>query len=364
MYHNPVIIIETDDWLKECRTFQEKFKIYNPIIITSKGNLNRLKLSKIFNPDSIFSNVKSHPTFESCQNGVKFSHNSSYDGVIAIGGGSVMDTAKAIMFSLGTDLLEIRKLIDFKDPFIRKLPSLFIPTTHGTGSEVTKWATVWNMDEKKKYSISHEDLYPTWGVLDGTLALSLPLDISLSSTFDALSHSFEAIWNKSANPKSTDYAIEAICLILTNIDKLKENLNSTYLRNNLFRASNIAALAISTTKTAAAHSISYPLTINYSIPHGIACSLPLIPLLQINGDFIEKELNIIIKKLGINNFFDLIKYLRQIFSGIPSFNLKSWGVSQSDLYSLAEQSFTKGRIENNIVKLKMDDIVKILKAIY
>lgn len=364
MYRNPVIVIETDDWLKECKIFQEKFNITHPIIITSKGNLNRLKLSTIFNSDSIFSNVKSHPTFDSCQNGINFSHNSSYDGVIAIGGGSVMDTAKAIMISLGTDLKEIRELIDFQDQFIRKFPSIFIPTTHGTGSEVTKWATVWNMDEKKKYSISHKDLYPTWAVLDGTLALSLPLDVSLSSTLDALSHSFEAIWNKNANPKSTDYAIEAICLILTNIDKLKNDLNSINLRNILIRASNIAALAISTTKTAAAHSISYPLTIQYNIPHGIACSLPLIPLLEINGNSLEKELNIIIKNLGISNFSGFINYLRQIFSGIPNFNLKSWGVPHSEMHSLIEQSFTKGRIENNIVDLKKDDIAEILRAIY
>ena len=80
------------------------------------------------------------------------------------------------------------------------MPSIFIPTTHGSGSEVTMWGTVWNMKEKKKYSIAHLIFYPDYAILDGGLTLSLPIDISFSTTLDALSHSFEAIWNKNSNP--------------------------------------------------------------------------------------------------------------------------------------------------------------------
>ena len=364
MYHNPVKVIETNNWREECRKIQEKLRIHNPLIITSNSNLKRQKLSTVFNSNSILSNVKPNPTFDSCQKEIDYCNTLRFDGVIAIGGGSVMDTAKVVMASIGTGIVDVARLLKVTTPYKNRVPSIFIPTTHGTGSEVTMWATVWDMEEKKKYSLSHPDLYPDMAVLDGTLTLSLPLHISLSTTLDALSHSFEAIWNKNANPKSTDYAIEAICLILANIERLKEESQNIEMRNTLLKASNIAGLAISNTKTAAAHSISYPLTIMYGIPHGVACSLSLLPLLHINKVAVEKELKLIITKLGMDSFSELENRMNQIFDDILKFNLKSWGVNRSDLPILVEQSFTKGRMDNNIIQITRSDIHDILNFMY
>ena len=177
--------------------------------------------------------------------------------------------------------------------FSQTIASIFLPTTHGTASEVTMWGTVWNMKEKKKYSISHPDLYPGVAILDGNLTLSLPLNISIMTVMDALSHSFESIWNKNANPTSTDFAISAICSILDNGEALKENPTDLAIRNNLLKAATVAGLAFSNTATAAAHSMSYPLTIHYGIPHGIASSISLIPLLEKNAEFITIFSNLI-----------------------------------------------------------------------
>ena len=364
MYHNPVKVIETNNWQEECRKSQEKLGIHNPLIITSNGNLIRQKLSTVFNYGSIFSNVEPNPTFESCRIGSDFQHTSKFDGVIAIGGGSVMDTAKVIMASLGTGIIDVSRLLKVTTPYENKVLGIFIPTTHGTGSEVTMWGTVWNMKEKKKYSISHPDLYPNMAILDGTLTLSLPIDISLSTILDALSHGFEAIWNNHANPQSTNYAIEAICLILLNFKRLNEDPNNIGLRNILLKASNIAGLAFSNTKTAAAHSISYPLTIKYGIPHGIACSLPLLPLLQINKGIIEKELNLIIQKLGMNTVNELEDCIKLIPGNTLKFNLKSWDVDKSDIFALAKQSFTRGRMDNNIIDLTRRNVVEILRQMF
>ena len=364
MYHNPVKVIETNNWREESRNIQEKLGIHNPLIITSNGNLKRQKLSTYFKSNSILSNVKPNPTFDSCQSAIDFSLTSRCDGVIAIGGGSVMDTAKVVMAAMGTGISAVAELLKLIAPFEKRVPGIFIPTTHGTGSEVTMWGTVWNMKEKKKYSISHPELYPDMALLYGTLIISLPVAISITTTLDALSHSFEAIWNKNANPRSTDYAIEAICLILANIERLRNEKNNIKLRNILLKASNIAGLAFSNTKTAAAHSISYPLTIKFGIPHGVACSLPLLPLLQINRDTIERELNLIIKKLEMSSFSELEYRIKRIPSDMLKYNLKSWGVAQSDLVVLAEQSFNKERMDNNIVDLTKSQVCWILEEIY
>ena len=364
MYYNPVKIIETNNWLDECYDALRLLGINNPVIITSIGNQTRHRLSTAFNSDSIYSNVKPNPTFETCQEAIDYIKNQLFDGVIAFGGGSVMDTAKVVMASMATGIHDISELLRIDASHDKKIPSIFVPTTHGTGSEVTMWGTVWNMIEKKKYSLSDPMLYPDAAILDANLTLSLPFDISTTTILDALSHSFEAVWNKNHNRQSTKYAIEAICLILENIERLKDEPQNIELRWFFLRASYMAGLAISNTKTAAAHSISYPLTINYDIPHGIACSLPLSPLLEISKGSIENELNQIIDKLKLTGFSELKDRIKQIPDNRLKYNLKAWGVAKSDLDNLAEQSFTKGRMDNNIVDLTKKQVRQILEIIY
>jgi len=363
MYYNPVEVIETNNWQKECINAQKSLGIQNPLVITSEGNLKRNNLASIFNPESIFSDIKPDPTFDSCQKGIEYINKLKFDGVIAIGGGSVMDSAKAVMASMGTGIRNLEDLLKVTNSFEYKVPSIFLPTTHGTGSEVTMWGTIWNIDEKKKYSISHPDLYPNVAILDGNLTLSLPLDTSIITVMDALSHSFEAIWNKNANSTSTSYAIEAITLIIKNIEKFKNNPYNLKTKKKLLTAANKAGLAFSNTKTAAAHSISYPLTIHYGMPHGVASSITLIPLLKTSRELVKDSL----EKICYNNNFtviQLIESIRLIPQNILSFTLEGWGVPFNQLSKLADESFTKGRMDNYLIKLKKREVELILEQVY
>ncbi len=361
MYFNPVKIINARNWLNACRKYQKKLGIFNPIVFTSIGNTNRLKLLEIFRHNKIFSNILPNPTLKTCQNAINFSKNKVFDGVIALGGGSVMDTAKAVMAANGTGEFNIEKLILKKGCFSHRIPSIFIPTTHGTGSEVTPWGTIWDIKKKRKISIYSPDLYPDIAILDGSLTLSLPIDISLITSLDALSHSFEAIWNKNANSTSTEFAINAIYTILKNIEQLKKNPQNLTVRKSLLTSSCKAGLAFSNTKTAAAHSISYPLTLYFGIPHGIASSIPLVPLIEINKPKIEKKLKLILDRLNLSK----IKDLKRIIYAIPDRNLKfsliEWGVKEEDIDWLVDQCFSKDRIINNITNLSKGDIYLILK---
>ena len=337
MYHNPVEVVETDNWKEKCIYFQGKYEIQYPLVITSNGNYKRHDLGSVFNCSSIFRNINPDPDFESCQAAINF-----------------IDSSK---------IANLGELLTITDPYTYSVPSIFIPTTHGTGSEVTMWGTIWNKEEKKKYSISHPDLYPNVAILDGNLSLSLPLDISIITVMDALSHSFETIWNKNANPKSTSLAIDAICIILQNIEMLKENPMDVTIRRKMLKAANIAGLGFSNTKTAAAHSISYPLTMLYSIPHGIASSISLIPILLINKDFIKDPINKICKN-NKYNFEKLIKVIQSIPKGIVAYTLSEWGVNKNMLNKIADESFTKGRMDNNIVDLDKMQVLKILTEVY
>ena len=361
-YFNPVKIIHTQNWLNELKASQNNSGITNPILVTSPGNRRRLKLDSQFASDSIFSEIRGNPNFYNCDSIIKYCSGKNFDGVIALGGGSVMDLAKVVLAYLSTGETDIINLLEYKGNYEKSIPSIFLPTTHGTGSEVTMWGTIWNMSEKKKYSISHLELYPDIAILDGNLTLTLPIDVSIITTLDALSHSFEAIWNKNANEKSTKYAIEAISIILGNVDSLKENPSDFNIRKNLIDASAKAGLAFSNTKTAAAHSISYPLTIRFGIPHGVASSLSLIPLLEINGKHIKESLNQICYELDLT-YKELIEKIKGIPKGSIPYTLSEWGVAKSDLPQLVDESFTKGRMDNNIVDLTKDQVLEILHSI-
>ena len=361
-YFNPVEIIYTNSWLNELIDSQKNLGIVNPIVVTSPGNQRRLKLDSQFSSDSIFSNIGENPNFDDCENVLTFCKDKNYDGVIALGGGSVMDLAKVVLAFLSTGKTNIVDMLELKGVYERSISSIFLPTTHGTGSEVTMWGTIWDMKQKKKYSISHLDLYPNIAILDGNLTVSLPMDISIMTTLDALSHSFESIWNKNANEKSTEYAIEAITIILSNVELLKQNHNDLNVRNKLLEASTKAGLAFSNTTTAAAHSISYPLTIRFGIPHGVASSLSLIPLLEINGKHIKESLDKICHSLEVT-YDELIQKIKAIPEGIIPYTLSEWGIQENDLPQLVEESFTKGRMDNNIVDLTQDDVFDILNYI-
>jgi len=152
------------------------------------------------------------------------------------------------------------------------------PTTAGTGSEVTPWATIWDSASLKKYSLHLDCTWPTVAIIDPQLMLTVPAGVTVSTGLDALSHALESIWNVNANPVSDTFAISAIEDILECLPRLRRDLGNQELRSRMALAALKAGLAFSNTKTALAHSISYEMTLHHGLPHGIACSftLPLV----------------------------------------------------------------------------------------
>lgn len=203
------------------------------------------------------------------------------DTVVALGGGSAIDTAKALIVGTRSGRFEelLALLADGK-PFVpNRVKSLIaIPTTAGTGSEVTPWATIWDAAKQKKYSLHLDCTWPKAAIVDPELMLSLPRSITISTGLDALSHALESIWNVNANPVSDTFAVSAINDIMACLPLLVKDLNNKALRSSMALAAMKAGLAFSNTKTALAHSISYEMTLRYGLPHGIACSftLPLV----------------------------------------------------------------------------------------
>ncbi len=201
--------------------------------------------------------------------------------VIAVGGGSAIDTAKALI--VGTEsgsFDELLGLLSTGQAFVpaRAKSLIAAPTTAGTGSEVTPWATIWDAGNQKKYSLHLDCTWPKVAIVDPELMLTVPAGVTVSTGLDALSHALEAIWNVNANPLSDTFAVSAIEDILDCLPLLRRDLGNRELRSRMALAALKAGMAFSNTKTALAHSISYEMTLRYGLPHGIACSftLPLV----------------------------------------------------------------------------------------
>jgi phosphonate metabolism-associated iron-containing alcohol dehydrogenase len=202
--------------------------------------------------------------------------------IVAVGGGSTIDTAKAMM--VADESGSFSKLLaglageTFKPTRGKAL--IVVPTTAGTGSEVTPWATIWDRQAGKKHSLHLPQTWPDQAVIDPELTLSLPASVTLEGGLDALSHSLESIWNVNANPVSDTFAVAAIHEIMDVLPELMQRLDDLKLRGRMAFAAYEAGMAFSNTKTALAHSISYPMTLQYGVPHGIACSFTLPMVLE------------------------------------------------------------------------------------
>ncbi|MDR0216624.1 MAG: iron-containing alcohol dehydrogenase [Comamonas sp.] len=209
--------------------------------------------------------------------------------IVALGGGSAIDSAKALICATPTgrfvDLLSVLQQGGTLPSGLHK-HLIAIPTTAGTGSEVTPWATIWDQAGGRKYSLHQPHTWPEAAIIDAELMASLPAGATLASGLDALSHALESIWNVNRNPVSMSLAVQAARRAMATLPTLMQDLGNLQLRADMAQAALLAGLAFSNTKTALAHSLSYDITLQHGVPHGIACSfsLPLVLEMALGAD--------------------------------------------------------------------------------
>lgn len=198
------------------------------------------------------------------------------DVLVAVGGGSVIDAAK-VLSAAGDDFSRVYRVLNTGEGRDELLctPIIAVPTTAGTGSEVTCWATVWDRANEKKFSLSDPRLYPQVALCDPSLTNELPEHLTISTALDALSHALESLWNKNSNPVSSTFAVEAARSILEVLPMLVREPSSQVLRERMMEASLKAGMAFSNTRTSIAHNISYEVTLLRGTAHGYACSFTL-----------------------------------------------------------------------------------------
>ncbi len=324
------------------------------IVVTSNGFIKRgLKdrLESLIgdNVVKIFTDVKSHPEFKDLEKIYNEIHKNEFDMILAIGGGSIIDASK--FFSIYNYTKEAKFVTNLiknnnKADEYSHIPLICIPTTAGTGSEITPWATIWDMNEKKKYSLHLPELFSKVAIYDPLLTISVPRDITIQTGLDALSHSFESIWNKNSNEITINYAIKASKLIMKYLPKLIDDLENIEYRTEILKACMYAGLAFSNTQTALAHAMSYYITTHKGIPHGIACSFTLPYLVdKVIGKykFIDNALKEIFEELSSET-------LRKMFQKLGiSVKFEDYGIDEVEMQGLLDNIKNNPRASNSLI---------------
>ncbi len=281
----------------------------------TRGTVDRIKNILESNIVIVWDKVKSNPDISDIQAASESFRNIEIDVVIGLGGGSALDAAKVLANLVSNkNIRSLEYLLEHKSSLSNKyrLPLIAIPTTAGTGAEVTPFATIWDKRNYKKYSLPGDELFPDIALLDYNLTKTLSYEDTLYPALDSISHALESIWNENSGPISLIYSYRALEILSTSLKKVLDNPNNMEERSNLQKASVLAGVAISQTRTAVAHSISYPLTVRFGVPHGLACSFTLPNLIDkhlISADTHEYEnLLLSIKELLLS--FSLTQILK------------------------------------------------------
>jgi len=311
IYNLPVKVFEETFSLENNKSELVKFG-KNALIVTGRNSAKNCgalgdvttALDSLSISYEIFDKVEENPSTETIGQAVDFARNYSVDFVIGIGGGSPMDAAKSIALLLNHPNASIR---DLYDPAFEStaLPVVAIPTTCGTGSEVTGVSVLTRHDKKSKGSIPHK-IFPTIAFVDWRYLVNLPERILKSSAIDALCHATESLICAKSNDFSSMFALEALRHLGNALPKLRDGQKDESVLSELLHASTLAGMAIAHTGTAIPHALSYRLTYNNSVVHGFACAYFLPDYVKISSSTHQIQLLNALNLTSVAEFYDLV----------------------------------------------------------
>jgi alcohol dehydrogenase len=367
-FYNPVKLIQGSGVRKK---IIEKCLDKSVLIFCTTSAFDRHKkdfdLNSLFAlPNVIFEHAfDSNPSISDMVEISQKYRNSSIDLIIGLGGGSTMDVAKIACVSIPAQQkgIEISDLLLDNKLFARfiAIECFQVPTTAGTGSEVTPFATVWDYTNQKKKSLSNPAMFAKKAFIDPDFLTDIPLNVALSTGLDALNQAFESIWNINANEFTRTLSRRAAELALQALPLINEIPKSAELRDKLSIASLFSGLAISHTRTSICHSISYPLTLKYGMSHGMACAFSMLEVFKYNSAFIMNDIEIMMLNLkqdpyiSLKNIFSQYKLNTHFAKDLPS---------KSKFTDSIEDFITAGRFDNNIKKCNRTDLIKIIITSY
>ena len=319
------------------------------VLLALRENLSDRELT-------IFDAVEENPSFDVLERGRALARDSKAQLIIAAGGGSPMDAGKGIAV-LATNHAPMKHYIDGWGLEADPLPIIAVPTTAGTGSEVTPFAVFTDPEDQAKTALDHPSIFPRIAIVDPELMASMPEEVIVHTGLDALTHAIEAFLSRLASPMTDMIALEAVGIVLDNLKPAWEK-NADAL-SRLAWAATLAGMAIAHTSTILLHVMAYPLTVFHHIPHGKANAI----LLPAFFDFLKKHATETEKVTRLDGLFQSIGGIGTFVSslGISPF-LGDHGVDADEFPLFMQKAIVKGDVKLTPAAITEKDILDIYQS--
>ena len=319
--------------------------------------------------------VKPNPTIDNVHTGLDKLKASGADFIIAVGGGSVIDTAKAVAViannSDNYDVVSLEGVDKSKNP---PMPIIAVPTTAGTGSETTMDYVITNTEQKRKMACMDSMVVPVVAILDTDIMASLPLKMTAATAMDALTHAVESYLSKGAFDFSEMLSLKVVSLISANFLKVIKNLNDLEARKALAMAQYMAGMSFTNVGLGIVHSMAHPLSAFYDVPHGVANALILPYVLKFNSVACEDKMITLAKafdpefderygsEAATERCVELINTFNSV-AGLPH-KLKEINVNKEDIDALAGEALNDAATPDNKREVSIEDFKKLYKTMY
>lgn len=315
-----------------------------------------------------FSSVESDPSIETAILCGKAAHECKADLLIGLGGGSAMDIAKVAAILVRSPE-PVQSLFGIDQVRVPGLPLIMVPTTAGTGSEVTHIAILSDHQEKLKKGIVSRHLLAQTSILDPELTLAVPPAVTAASGMDAMLHAVEAYTSRHANDLSDLFATEAIQLIGANLRQAYANGSNLEARSAMLRGSMLAGIAFASAGVTAVHAFAYPIGAEFHIPHGVANSIMMHPVLNFNIACAQDRFARIASLLGVDtsgysskrSAESALTTLRELAEDVevPQ-ELSQFGIAPAHIPELARAALKVTRLlANNRRNVSFEDAVRL-----
>jgi len=303
----------------------------------------------------VFDKIRENPYLSTVHEGAERLEEFGADFVIGIGGGSPIDAAKAIS-AIAKNNLQNDQIYKAKKYIKDAYPIIAIPTTSGTGTEVTPYSVITDKKADKKAGFGSPHIFPKISFVDPKYTLSLPYKVTKDTAIDALSHLLEGIYSQNRNVVNCPIIKRGIKLIIDNLPLCLNDLKKYSVRENLMLASTYGGMVIAQSGTTVQHSIGYPLTSQYEISHGLANGLVMKQIMEKFYPILKEDLDDLFDYLEMNkeDFYEWLESLN-LNAGV---NIGDWFVEEKPAEVLKSRNMAL-----NPVEISAEDIKIIYKTL-
>ena len=327
-------------------------------------------LNKAGIPYTVYSGIKPNPTIENVVEGVETFKACGADSIITIGGGSSMDTAKAIgIIITNPEFADVRSLEGVAPTKNHAVPTIAVPTTAGTAAEVTINYVITDVEKERKFVCVDENDIPEIAIVDPDMMASMPKGLTAATGMDALTHAIEGYTTKGAWQMTDMFHLEAIKLIAQNLRGAVENIPEN--REGMALAQYVAGMGFSNVGLGIAHSIAHTLGAHYDTPHGVACAMMLPIVMEYNQEYTGEKYKEIAKAMGVAGVDEMsqdeyrkaaVEAVKKLSAdvGIPAVNDK---IREEDLDTLAADAFADACRPGNPRDTNIEDLKSLYRKI-